>query len=262
MISIAYIVRDEILKLPFSYDKMRGFTDDIVIVDTGSKDGTYEWIKSRPVTYDKIKWNDDYAQARNHSLSLCKYPWVLIIDADEYIEDKYFNEIRNLIKNTENDAFKFTIWNFLEDPRWTKTQPIYGMAIRLFKNNGEIKYEGCVHNKLAGYKSEKIVRDIPVCHYQFHEREIYKEKAQKNLKLLKKKVEQEGWNFLNAVHHGDIFRRLFIWYGEKENLIKAIHYFEKALTFENRIAIIKTVEQCKEILNGIERQSRQMQANQ
>ena len=88
-LSVAYIVKNEIENLPESLRMIRNLVDEIVVVDTGSKDGTWEWLQSqKDIISKRIKWQDDYAAARNVSIELCTMPWILIVDADEWVDKR------------------------------------------------------------------------------------------------------------------------------------------------------------------------------
>ena len=60
--------------------------DEIVIVDTGSTDGTKDMAKRLSDVYGEFEWNDDFASARNYAKSLATNDWILSIDADEVLE--------------------------------------------------------------------------------------------------------------------------------------------------------------------------------
>ena len=44
-LSVYYVVKNEIRNLPKSLENTIQFADEIVIVDTGSTDGTLEWLQ-------------------------------------------------------------------------------------------------------------------------------------------------------------------------------------------------------------------------
>ena len=258
-LSVAYIVKNEIENLPESIRMTRDLVDEIVVVDTGSKDGTWEWIKSRKDIISKqIKWKDDYAEARNVSLSLCTKPWILVIDADEWIDKQYFEFIRAAIEvNFNYYGYYMTIHNFITSPFWDPhPQIMYGKAVRLFRNRNSIRYDGCVHNQLTGIDEIlKNTLDVAVYHFQYRERFNYKEKAKRNLALLEKREIKTGRNFNTCVWHGDIYKRLWLWFQEDENLETAVDWFKMALTYPpdtpGKVMIInKVIKQCEVILNG------------
>jgi len=231
-ISACYMVKNEILTLPESIQKMRLLVDEICILDTGSTDGTKVYAKWVADKYADFKWCDDFSAARNASLSLARNEWILVIDADEYIDERYKNQIYSLLYDEKVMAYMFQIFNFLQNPFWIINPKIaYGKSIRLFRRSCNYKYEGIVHNKLNC--KEEDSQEIPICIYNFNYYEVNKLdfKTEQNKRLMDIKVKQQGWNFLNCVHYGDIYRKLWTWKHIPEDGFEAIKHFEHALQF-------------------------------
>ena len=87
-LSAALIVKNEKACLEKCLKSLKGF-DEIVVLDTGSTDNTY--IIARNLAdrvYSDYKWNDNFAEARNHVLGKVTGDWVLSIDADEEYEEE------------------------------------------------------------------------------------------------------------------------------------------------------------------------------
>ena len=57
--------------------------DEIIIVDTGSTDGTVEIAKSYGARIYHHPWENDFSKHRNQSLSYATGDWIFILDADE-----------------------------------------------------------------------------------------------------------------------------------------------------------------------------------
>lgn len=85
-LSLCMIVKNEEGRLAQCLESVRGAVDEIVILDTGSTDGTKE-IAGRYTdrVYD-YGWEDDFAKARNASFSLASKPFILWLDADDVID--------------------------------------------------------------------------------------------------------------------------------------------------------------------------------
>ncbi|MGN1394469.1 MAG: CDP-glycerol glycerophosphotransferase family protein [Succinivibrionaceae bacterium] len=85
-----------------------GFRDNIflIMVDDGSTDNTPEiikkWVKKYPnnITYIH-KENGGQATARNLGLKFVKTPWVTFTDPDDFLNDIYFENIDNFLKNSK-----------------------------------------------------------------------------------------------------------------------------------------------------------------
>ena len=81
-ISLCMIVKNEEKILARCLDSIGDLVDEIIIVDTGSEDGTME-IAARYTdkVYD-FKWSQDFAEARNFSFSKAKCDYIYSADAD------------------------------------------------------------------------------------------------------------------------------------------------------------------------------------
>jgi glycosyltransferase involved in cell wall biosynthesis len=82
-ISLCMIVRDEEAMLPACLDSVKGAVDEVIVVDTGSRDGTERVARQAGATVLQFPWVDDFAAARNHGIERATGHWVLVLDADE-----------------------------------------------------------------------------------------------------------------------------------------------------------------------------------
>ncbi len=79
------IVKDEAETLPRCLESVADVVDEIVMVDTGSTDGTCEVAANHHARVYPLPWPNDFAAARNVSLSYATGDWVLVLDADEVL---------------------------------------------------------------------------------------------------------------------------------------------------------------------------------
>lgn len=84
-VSAALITRDEEHHLGDCLASIVDLVDEIVVVDTGSTDGTVEIARAHGARVDEIVWPEDFSAARNHALAMCGGTWVLYVDADERV---------------------------------------------------------------------------------------------------------------------------------------------------------------------------------
>jgi glycosyltransferase involved in cell wall biosynthesis len=115
--SLCAIVRDEMMN-PAQLPRKSGirsfveshvpFVERAVIVDTGSVDGTREELEQLASEFPSLKVYDrpfdNYAAARNHSLSLVGTRRALVLDVDELVTQENFGELaRSLQSASEVD---------------------------------------------------------------------------------------------------------------------------------------------------------------
>ncbi|MDF2952174.1 MAG: hypothetical protein K0S18_1757, partial [Anaerocolumna sp.] len=89
MISITacIIVKNEETVLARCLDSLQYIVEEIIIVDTGSEDGTKEIARGYTDKIYDFNWTNDFAAARNFSISKATNEFILVLDADEYIEN-------------------------------------------------------------------------------------------------------------------------------------------------------------------------------
>lgn len=84
-IALVMIVKDEERCLRRCLDSVRGLVDQMIVVDTGSRDRTPEIALEEGAQVFTYVWKEDFADARNYALSFSHADWNLVLDADEYV---------------------------------------------------------------------------------------------------------------------------------------------------------------------------------
>lgn len=90
------ICRNEVHNAPRLFKNLNGLVDAIYITDTGSNDGTVEYLNSAqaekdagcPVHVFHFQWCDDFSKARNHNLEHIKEDYWLWVDLDDEISKR------------------------------------------------------------------------------------------------------------------------------------------------------------------------------
>ena len=184
-ISACMIVKNEEELLPQCLESIKDYVDEIIIVDTGSTDRTVEIAKSYGVKVYHHPWENDFSKHRNQSIGYATGEWILIIDADEkLIEGGAL--IKEVIKDNSIDSIFFTVISYSDN----KSSQTFHNSPRLFLNNGNIIYQGIVHNRLIGFRKSKN-SPIKLLHYGYDlGDEINRAKFERTTALLKKQIKQ------------------------------------------------------------------------
>lgn len=151
------IVKNESESIEACLESIKG-VDEIIIVDTGSDDDTVAICnKHTDKVFTDYTWADNFAEARNVSLSHCTTDYILIIDADEVL-DCSIEGIRHVLnsymtKDIEGHILKYQGMLFS-----VKTQAETVESIRIIRNDPAIRWEGAVHNILTYNSSNDDLR--------------------------------------------------------------------------------------------------------
>lgn len=203
-ISLCMIVKNEEKQLPRCLSSVQHAVDEIIVVDTGSTDGTRETARRFGAKVCRMVWNGDFAFARNVGLLQAKGTWILFLDADEELEQGQVQELRAYAEHLELDGLFLQIHNHSGDHRDAPTATI-NPILRMFRNRPEYRFAGKIHEQIA----ESIVKAKPdasfhitsICihHYGYSGEEVArKNKIQRNAELLRELLEQEPDN---SFHH-------------------------------------------------------------
>lgn len=141
------IVKNEAATLEQCLRLARPHVDEIVIVDTGSTDGTIDIARPYADVIDEIDWPDSFSIARNHSFDLAAGDFILVLDGDEYIESAAeWKRIRKSLRQDDLAAVQLMVKNLMPDDQILAADRMW--QTRIVKNDRRIRYTGRVHNQI------------------------------------------------------------------------------------------------------------------
>lgn len=193
-ITLCMIVKDEEKVLDRCLSSLDGLIDEIVIVDTGSTDNTKK-ISSKYTEYIyDFEWTNDFAEARNYALTKANGEWILILDADEYVESENLKEFINALKQRtdNNDAYEVKIYNFTGN---YGEKIVQHKSARIFKNYAGISYSRAIHEQLVKKDSELGIGlcSLIIYHSGYLSKTVNeKNKAERNAALIDKEISISG----------------------------------------------------------------------
>lgn len=148
MISLCSFVKDEIAALPNMIASVKDYVQDIVIVDTGSTDGTLEYAKSITDRVYQVGFTD-FGKIRTLTAHLASQSWVLMLDADETLSNP---ESLKILTGGGYDAYAFPRkrWLDLEMKDQTELEAYPDWQVRLFRNNKSYIWKRELHEYFHG----------------------------------------------------------------------------------------------------------------
>lgn len=207
-IGVHLIAKDEARRLPRCLRSVAGFADEIVLVDTGSADGTPDVASAAGAIVVRLPWRDDFAEARNAGLALASTDWILVLDADEEAESGA-EELRAFLRETAADRCGVGMTHLTgERPE----DAVTNAAVRLFRA-GRYRYEGRVHEQLvpvgAAASGPAPLSPLRLVHAGYMPEElIRKGTAARNLLLLEREAEERPDDPFTAYNLGVAYCQL------------------------------------------------------
>ena len=202
-LSAALIVRDEERHLEACLRSIQELADEIVVVDTGSVDGSIALARRFGARIHGYPWRDDFAAARNHGLSRCRGEWILYIDADERVR----RNSETVLEAALADASKagYAVWLH------ARTGYTAYREMRLFRNDPRIRFEGLMHETIWPGIHRFIEEeggelgecDLVLDHVGYDGSQAHKH--QRNLPLLKKALAVDPEHVYCWYHLGIIY---------------------------------------------------------
>jgi len=191
LISLCMIVKNESHNLSRCLDSVKDLVDEMIVVDTGSTDNTVDIAKGYGAKVGFFEWCDDFAAARNHSLSLASGDWILVLDADEELvigEGVSIQDIRHFLQNSldsDTDSCGIRLRDIHDKE---SSGDCYMM--RLLRNRANLKFTGVFH-EWVHCQFPQYLQEINILHYGYSKELLDKKRKRRNIPLLEKAY-QEG----------------------------------------------------------------------
>ncbi len=129
--------------------KSVAFADELIVVDSGSTDGTVELARALGARVEVTADWPGFGPQKNRALDLATGDWVLSIDADERVTPELAREIQATLAAPRGDAYEIArLSNFCgRDIRHSGWWPEY--VLRLFKRGAARFNDVVVHERVV-----------------------------------------------------------------------------------------------------------------
>jgi tetratricopeptide (TPR) repeat protein len=178
------IIRDEAGNLPRSLQPLRHLLDQMIVLDTGSGDGSAALAKRLGAQVYDFVWQDDFALARNRAIELASADWLLWLDADNGLvrPEEDITVIRSLL--SPEPAI---IW---ATERVTRSGELLEQK-RIFPRRPEARFAGRIHEQLVHpphwpQRRSRVVID----HWGYQNPEQLRQKGIYYLGLIRQSLEE------------------------------------------------------------------------
>ncbi|MEN3930511.1 glycosyltransferase family 2 protein [Microvirga sp. W0021] len=159
-VSIFFITKNEVDRLGDAIRAVRELSDDIIVVDSGSTDGTQALAEELGARVIYNPW-PGFGPQKRFAEEQCRYDWLLNLDADEVVSPALLAEIRKLFANGEPPLKAYGLPIVEIFPGEIEPHPwAYSLApVRLYRKDAGRYSTSIVHDRVdlaEGVKAGKL----------------------------------------------------------------------------------------------------------
>lgn len=191
-ITLCMIVKNEEAHIGRCLESVKGYVDEIVVVDTGSTDKTMDICREYGAQVFEHPWEGSFSTARNQAMRHVNTEWILQLDADEIMDAESAPKIRDVIRSAHKSTANLlylTLFNRDIDDAKAKdlTSINTGKIIRMGIG---AHYVNRIHNKLVCDGDIRIT-GLKIYHYGYHlDAKTMKMKHERTTSMLLAQVEE------------------------------------------------------------------------
>jgi len=192
------IVKNEAENLGPCIQAVKPVVDEIIVVDTGSTDGTREVARRLGAKVYDFPWRDDFSAARNESIKHATGDYILWLDADDRVDESEVQKIKllkRMLSLEKRQAYYFVV---------NSPSPVDGetsfLQMRVFPNIPGAVFEGRIHEHifqaLARQGIKFVNTDIAIRHTGYHDAAVVYRKSERNLRIIEEELKSDPGNLL------------------------------------------------------------------
>lgn len=206
-VSLCMIVKNEERFLERCLASAADVVDEIIVVDTGSTDGTVEIAKRFGARVEHREWRDDFGWARNEAIALATRRWIFQLDADEELLPQSKPALRALKKLPADTVGVWIRCSNRSNQYRGGTGGVSHLVVRIFPNSPRIRYHGAIHEFPSLDGSEVTLpaspSEIAILHHGYLDEVVEgRSKYARNLAIIEKSTERNPGDPFNWYNLG------------------------------------------------------------
>ncbi len=175
LLTIVILTKNEEKNIQQVIKNAQRCADEILVVDSGSIDKTVEISELNGAKIVFRAWDNDFSAQRNFALKHVTTPWVLYLDADEFLDEELISSIKNAV--AKNECKQYSLMRRIHAFGFEYKHGIFkpDEVLRLFKAD-KVKWENKVHERpVCNFPKERLKGFIE--HYTYENWQDWWDKA-------------------------------------------------------------------------------------
>jgi tetratricopeptide (TPR) repeat protein len=230
-LSVCIIAKNEEKNIEKAIKSVKNFSDEIILLDTGSTDNTLKIAEKEGVKIFNYPWDNSFANARNEALKYASMDWILMLDSDEFINIEPKDSIKPLLENLNTSKiYQIKIVNSLDNNNIEEKMEHY--VPRLIPNNKNIKYIRDIHEYPVNIDNSmlesEILNSFFINHSGYLKKQVKeKDKLQRNRNILEKSLENNNDSLIDYFYLSENYK-------EDKNYNKVIELSKKVIELSKK----------------------------
>lgn len=165
-VSVFIIAKNEADRIGDTIRAVRELTDDLIVVDSGSTDGTQAVAEELGARVIFNPW-PGYGPQKRFAEDQCRYDWLLNVDADEVVPPKLAAEIRGLFASGEppRQAYRIGIAEIFPGEAAPHPLAYTLFPVRLYRKDWGRYSPSLVHDRVDLKPGTKVGRLNGIIHH-------------------------------------------------------------------------------------------------
>jgi hypothetical protein len=147
-LSAVVIARNEASRIRACLQSVAGLADEIVVLDSGSSDGTQALCRALGARVIETDW-PGYGAQKNRALRSAAHDWVLSLDADEHVSPELAASIRGALASPAAAGYRFRRCNLFLGRELRHGEGYPDWSVRLVDRRRARWSEDPVHEKIV-----------------------------------------------------------------------------------------------------------------
>jgi glycosyltransferase involved in cell wall biosynthesis/Tfp pilus assembly protein PilF len=195
-LSLCMIVKNEADNLSNCLGPLQSVVDEIIVVDTGSTDGTGALAQELGGKVVDFPWKDDFSAARNESIRWATGRYILWLDADDRMDPEEIEKLREIKAKLPMKHPKGYYLIVQSESPLDGINSFY--QLRLFPNKQGVRFEGRIHEQVilslarSGIPLENLA--IKIRHTGYESIPAIIKKYERNWTILETEIKQHPQN--------------------------------------------------------------------
>jgi glycosyltransferase involved in cell wall biosynthesis len=250
LLSVCIIAKNEEKMLAQCLESVAQVAGEIILVDTGSTDGTCAIASRYGCRILHHPWNNDFSDARNVALAAARLPWILSIDADERLLDPASIHDTLSAAGPNVGGILIEVISYSMSAGGTRESNSTSM-VRLFRNNPAIRFEGIIHEQvlesILAQRLEIAQSSLAFLHEGYNlSPQAMREKHLRNISLLNTAIKQKPTHAYAYLHRAKTYLALGNIPSAEADIHHAVEYAGKESSILPQALCYQSVIACEQ----------------